>query len=1022
MNEMKNEKKQNKSSGFFKKAMKFVGIFALSIVAIVAVAAVGAAISGQFNPKKIYVQQLSINGQKEYVTITQNDDNYTTKVDFSPADANQLTLTAKILTGADLIEPISSVTAGENFELKFKKDDKGVTKGGEIEIKFIDSAQNAYTTLKVLIDVSLDSKYINVSSNGTELSATDDTQELKTTVLTTVKQESANIIKISADYDEMFNSYKGNWTESDNNSAVNLNKLKKMILKYKDDVKVNNFEVSEVVNDGKYYLIKYLTPQKTEEDFELNVYLYKTYYLETIVNESFANQLINVLETEDVDRGKLDYDKLNDFINTYVYNASSVDVKNNYAVFVDGDTGLIEMDPIKYTRNKTQFMKAIEDTIDYIFARKTILIGVKNIKVTSISNTYVGEEISRPVLKTDTYTITDINTQLGVSLNGDGDTLDSQVLFNALRELDIRLCYLSDESTYKTALEGANLKETIGAINDFYYIGTSYYKRVEDDNSKIRIKKTTLDNGDVNWEIETLSPTANNDKYYLVYAYESNDIEYTNESNKSITIATTTGTGKPTTSTYYLRTDGTGNMGWRTGSKDILPSDSSLSTSNIVTNQEILNRLNGYTYSCSPLKITYTAGTIQYNTTTHNGLNNINNVGTTSIVLNSAGTVYRNDDGSAKVVAHGSEGGVYYKSREFTVAQRKSESEVLKSNVIVKANDLTKDMEYTTVKWFVKYNDNIVNDNPSATLTPASNNKYYLKPTVKTYNNSTTDNNEIPAQCRLMNIADSSYLNGNEFFMEVGQDDFTLGALNALAENTYIRLYAVIVQTDKDHNAVTTTTSDGICTYTYISYTNEHSVGVTQLVENLNAYIQIIDINGQINWQKTITTDDEGQSQYNSVNVITNIHESIYITCFELDSEGNVKESAEDWTDGLDIVMKEAIDVVRNYKLALLKLYNEFIASETGSGKLYGSEKYDAGKEYPAGLTPTIEVKLPDDGTAIQFIISHSDTTIEQSWAYRFKFDISDNNSSGKIFTKVKAYGYFNLCPSTATGGGESST
>lgn len=1019
MNEMKNEKKQNKSSGFFKKAMKFVGIFALSIVAIVAVAAVGAAISGQFNPKKIYVQQLSINGQKEYVTITQNDYNYTTKVDFSPADANQLTLTAKILTGADLIEPISSVTAGENFELKFKKDDKGVTKGGEIEIKFIDSAQNAYATLKVLIDVSLDSKYINVSSNGTELSATGDTQELKTTVLTTVKQESANIIKISADYDEMFNSYKGNWTESDNNSAVNLNKLKKMILKYKDDVKVNSFKVSEVMNDGKYYLINYLTPQKTEEDFELNVYLYKTYYLETIVNESFANQLINVLETEDVDRGKLDYDKLNDFINTYVYNASSVDVKNNYAVFVDGDTGLIEMDPIKYTRNKTQFMKAIEDTIDYIFARKTILIGVKNIKVTSISNTYVGEEISRPVLKTNTYTIADISTQLGVGLNGDSDTLDSQVLFNALRELDIRLCYLSDESTYNDAINDAtSVEEKLNAINDFYYIGTSYYKIVEDDNSKIRIKKTTLDNGDVNWEIETLSPTANNDKYYLVYAYESNDIEYTDESNKSITIATTTGTGKPTTSTYYLCTDGTGNMGWMTRKL-------SLSTNYIVTNQEILNRLNGYTYSCSPLKITYTAGTIQYNTTTHNGLNNINNVGTTSIVLNSAGTVYRNDDGSAKVVAHGSEGGVYYKSREFTVAQRKSESEVLKSNVIVKANDLTKDMEYTTVKWFVKYNDNIVNDTPSATLTPASNNKYYLKPTVKTYySNSSTKNNEIPTRCRLMNITDSSYLNGDEYFMEVGQDDFTLGALNALAENTYIRLYAVIVQTDIDHNAVatTTTTADGekICTYTYISYTNEHSVGVTQLVENLNAYDNM--------WQKTIITDNEGQSQFNFVDVTTTSHPSIYITCFELDSEGNVKESAEDWTDGLDIVMKEAINVVRNYKLALLKLYNEFIASETGSGKLYGSEKYDVGKEYPAGLTPTITVKSPndaeniDEGIAIQFVISHSDTTIEQSWAYRFKFDISDNNSSGKIFTKVKAYGYFNLCPSTATGDGESST
>jgi hypothetical protein len=114
-----------KKGGFFGKLIKGFGLFLLVIVAVVGAGAAGAWMTGRFDPEKIYIQTLTINGVKEYVTITENDTSYTTKVDYAPAEANQLTLTAKIVTGGSLIEPLGNVVAGQPLELKFIKDENG---------------------------------------------------------------------------------------------------------------------------------------------------------------------------------------------------------------------------------------------------------------------------------------------------------------------------------------------------------------------------------------------------------------------------------------------------------------------------------------------------------------------------------------------------------------------------------------------------------------------------------------------------------------------------------------------------------------------------------------------------------------------------------------------------------------------------------------------------------------------------------------------------------------------------------
>ena len=184
--EVETPKKERKG---FKKILKYTGVFFLAVIATIAIGFGGALITGRFNPEKIYITDLTINNQKEYVAISDNDVSYKCKIDFLPAEANQLVLTSKVITGSELIEEMPQVVAGQEFEIKFAKDSEGITKGGEIEIKFLDSSQSSYTTLKVLIDVGLHTNYVTVDSTGTEMEYDPATKTLSTKVPTTITEE-----------------------------------------------------------------------------------------------------------------------------------------------------------------------------------------------------------------------------------------------------------------------------------------------------------------------------------------------------------------------------------------------------------------------------------------------------------------------------------------------------------------------------------------------------------------------------------------------------------------------------------------------------------------------------------------------------------------------------------------------------------------------------------------------------------------------------------------------------------------
>ena len=978
-----------KKGGFFGKLIKGFGLFLLVIVAVVGAGAAGAWMTGRFDPEKIYIQTLTINGVKEYVTITENDTSYTTKVDYAPAEANQLTLTAKIVTGGSLIEPLGNVVAGQPLELKFVKDENGITKGGEVEIKFVDSAQKAYTTLKVLIDVALDSNYIEIKSNGNEMES-QGVNTLSTNVLTTVLEENKHTIKINAEYDEMLNSYKGNWSQSDNNNAVNIDKLKKMLVCYDKNVSVTDIQTSEVKGEENYYLIKYLTPA-TIENFEMDLYFYRTYFLETVFDEGFALDLINAQKEGNYDRTSFSYEKLNTFINNYVYHNSSVDVRNVYDKF--SENGVIVMEPAKYTKNSENFIIAIENTLNYALVHKKILISVDKVEIKNIINLNNTTEIKFPVLQSTEYSIEDVYNKLGISLAGVDETIDKQVLFNTLRDIDIKLCYQTSVDDYNLELESkSTLQEKLDVVNQHYKVGEKYLKIVGQ--TKFTINKTINEDGSATWKIESLSPTASNDYYYLLFCYEKNDFETTQR-------ITDKGSGAQK---EYRFTTADGISAWHYGTEPEFE-------------LETLATLNNRKYACTPISVTFANGSVQYNTTKSGGVNVVNNLDTTTVVINEKNTIYVNNTNGEKIrIQHGDEGGVYYKGREMSVGIKTNETDILSNMVIVRPDDPTQTMEYTYVKWFVRYFDNVVGGSDKGF---ANNNKYYFKPVVNVkYDESgESKKNEIPTPYKLKNITDNTYITDSdgydEYFMEVGNNDFSLEALNAMPTESPIPLYAVIIQTNIDNTQYIAGRGEvpevygqdiEFITLNYISQTSDHTISTTQLIESLDFYF----VDEDSKWVNC-TSEQNDMAVFNFLDIKQEAQQTLYLTNFILDEDGEISELTTNWLDERNkIVMENAIDLEANKMIALKRYYDDFISN--GHCRY---DEYDANIEYGAIAPTKIEYDYNIEDThkhKIKINIENKNPVlIENSYPFTMTVQTSENTLRSKIYTIVSSTGYFQL-------------
>lgn len=972
-NANKTEKVKDKST--FKKIMKLVGWFLLTIVAVIVIGVFGTWVSGKFNPKKIYIQSLSINGVKEYVTISDNDKSFKTTVSFLPAEANQLVLTSKVITGSDLIESMPTVKAGEEFEIVFAKDSNGITKGGEIEIKFIDSSQSAITTLKVLIDVSLNSSYIDVSTNGVEIEEDSD-KELKTNVLTSVQEESAHVIKIEATHDAMLNSYNGNWTDTANNSVAILNRLKKMILYYDEtDASIRGFgqngklKIEEVMGDEKYYSIKFLSPLTTIEPFKLDVYIYKTYYMETLFSEPNIIDILEVLDDEKKiapTSDNLNYVQINKFINDYVYNNSSVAVKNNFAKFYNKDTGLIELGFPGSQEKPAQFKQALQNILDYVLVGKRIMITVDNIEVSEIVISKSDPTVKLNVLNTLNYGINEINSNanesyLGVNLIS-AENADVEVLKNNLKKLDIFLCERTTD-----AITTAN-------VYDYFKFDAYTYRKIENNKNEYFELTKSYKDGMAQWNLKTLSPTPNYSELYLVYRYRNNDVT-------SIIM------GENETQTEFIFE----NDKWHTissnGKQVYYPTELGTDGSTLF---EQLNAELREVYSVAPLKIAYNSGSISFNTNA-----NINNADLTTIVLNkksnqnsateSQNVVYTYSPSTGvRSILNGSQGGVYYNyTNNNDVDYRRVFTKGFdnKSNVILKPDNAGVDMEYTMVKWFVPYNENIIDYTEG--MNPQDY-KYYIMPVLENiYNNNKDDDNNkhnpIPAKVRLKQVDSNAYFGSEStFFMEIGTDTFTIEALNAMVNDYKIPLYAAIIQTKldgqpyfnsdlNDPDVVVPADDMKFSTakeirYHYVSATDTgvsnnpsgHFLRVDSYVSNLKFYIS-----------KNGTFEESAVA--NSIELGLDDIGYLFLSNMALDSDLKSDNSSIYNADN-DIILNDAIDNLRNNTIALFNYYNAFINVNISNDE---DRNYTVntpeGANYPLENSYSIKHEGKDSATPLTF-------------------------------------------------------
>jgi len=1031
-NQPETPKKERKG---FKKVLKYTGVFFLAIVVTIAVGFAGALITGKFNPEKIYITELKINNQKEYVAISDNDVSYRCKIDFLPAEANQLVLTSKIITGSDLIEELPQVVAGQEFDIKFAKDEDGITKGGEIEIKFLDSSQSSYTTLKVLIDVGLHTNYVTVDSTGTEMEYDPTTKALSTKVPTTITKEYCEEIRISAVHDSMFNSYTGNWSESEQNSIANLNRLKKTILFYdEEDTSIlgfgadNKLVVEENLGDDKYYKIRFLSPASSLEPFEFQLYIYKTYHMETLFSEELATSLLVAMKEGSYRAEDIDYATLNAFINAYVYNSASVESKDNFARYVNTNNGLIELLSSKVVSKGTEnFKRALNDVLDYVFVGKRVLITVENVVVSDIVNT--NTELKIKVLENNTYTIGDVKNTLGVSLAtqvGDGETpADPQILFNNLRKLDIILCEKST-LTNITSTDWYNPESSYAYVGVPHYIidldgdgaqddGDALYRRV-DDSEEIELEKEIVD-GEARWTLKTLSPTPTAGKYFLLYRYRNNDIkDYTITSNDGYS-----------TTKYELKNDM-----WYSGSSMVKSAN---------TLQTLRSALNDK-YAVASIDVTWTKGKIEYNSNV-----NIKNSKSSTFVLNREDSIYTYDGTQQHRIDHGSSNGVYYTyndngeaynekgesilGRTFTIGEGSNNTE---NNVLINPLNEGEVLEYTMVKWFVPYYENIIggvkkdehgkkqvvfNDNQLNTA------QFYFLPVLeKTYQDNTdgaNNYNPIPTKVLLKSVEDSNILGGSvNYFMEIGTGNMSVRALNAMAEELDIPLYAVIIQTNIENEpyfengditepeAEVKYTAPKIVTYHYVAYTYEnesesgHVLNVKYYVESLKIYISGEGKNdsGYVGVSDTniisVSPANGGSgSAQNGYFYISNIDLYNYS---ENVSKVDTKYPSEEVHLGNKVLLNDGINNLRNLKIAL---YNYYLGFASGTNKSYvitaAKDDYPGGNSVGMGSISLVSGGASAekwDNWSIRYEIIASSIGGSDSYSYNFKVDYLDKNNA----------------------------
>ena len=929
-----------------KRVLKFILWGLLVIIGVSALSVLVALISGSFNPKKVYITNLSIQGVKEYAVISENEESFTGRVDFLPADANQLTLTAKINTGADVLEEIPSITAGEPFTLKYAKVKKTnangeeieVVKGGEVEIKFVDSSNNAFVTLKLLVDVPLTRDFVQVTSNlvpvGKNGSATQNSGVLSTKVSLATQVE--NKIRILSKDNSMLNSYSGSWSgdNSVNDQIIKTSALKKMIYFNSDPDSVKVTKVEQILeNNEKYYQISYYSPASTRSDpAKLSVYIYRTYHLQSVFSETLANNIWTALDTSHFGESELDYKSINTFVNSYMYAVCSKNQHDALEKLVNTQNGLVNFNA---TNDYEDRLNGLEAILDFVFMHFDLNITVANITISNISVPIVS---TFNVLMDKTYTIDDLKG-LNIGLVPENSSgVDDAVLTGNLRRLEIFATkrHVDDDANDpcdRKNKDGATYANWTAYFNDKalyrdYFTTTEnsktvYYENLGTSNEYLSIVKDEKNN---TWTLKSTINTPSTGTFALVFRYRNTDVReiesaiinttsyyyYDVDSSTWKSYSATGGLQEVTdANTLQLLNDG-GNAQYTVNrrtyvlDKDtykwtFVKSDGSTQTETATSVVPALFAMLNDVYAVSPFTISYTPIEIK-----RSGEN------VERFVLNKTRKIYKKVDVGGTITEQLVEN-LNYGTKQITTSGNNS-------TINITAQSSTATPEYTTVKWLVIADQNIAKRD-------GGNVYYKFLPTfrrVKTASGGSTGGtggeatpaSEEPATLAAV-TAESTYkyepvtykLRNSQndtlitsigsvqdttgiTFMELGTDDFSLIALNVFEDAKPLQLFAVVIQTtDTDGTPYMKVDNGEACYYAVaINNTDSNSIQLktTKYIENLYAFANFSETDGNGNGVTRLSNISNDNTQMVEVRgTLNNNDATIYLSSIMLTNNEN---------------------------------------------------------------------------------------------------------------------------------------
>lgn len=436
----------------FKRIMKIVAM-CLGIFLGVSALGVGIyALQGGFSTKeiritKIYFGDDSSKPNEEVYTLT----DVTRTINFEPLDATNKTLQVIVEDEVGVLEDApKTVTAGEPFTLKIKKDDKGNNVGGVVTLKFHQGEKNIIRAeLKLIVDVAIPDNVLYFSGNGNANDKLNTNGKTFTMAISNneqsvyLKSELVNAFELKSG-DTNLKSAKVSYTYYDLAGNEISNKS------FTDEELTTDKSFDSTTNTYNYFYKIPVTPSSSGR-IDITAKMHRTYEIEKEYNSYNFDNIEEVIAKRGYSDANLaeasrQLALYNEFINKYIEYFDTTDESYNF--FKDkniDDSGKISLS-----------YSAVAESKKYVYLTCTATINVTAVNLTGITS----------IKDASTYKVFN-------KVNFATETISGINTTNILDTFKLSLT-ISNETVSNVDTEKANLFKTLD-VQPYMYVNREVY-------------------------------------------------------------------------------------------------------------------------------------------------------------------------------------------------------------------------------------------------------------------------------------------------------------------------------------------------------------------------------------------------------------------------------------------------------------------------------------------------------------------------------------------------------------------